>query len=190
MLVFDPEILHDTHLNLTDKTRVAVWLRLNQKRPVFDPDCFYAREFWRRASDIEAARFDEVLHLKREDYLAAATLAAPVDWPRRPKVVEAPLAANGRAVLGPSSLVAEGERLIVDLSGRRILVFRTNGALRAVDASCPHYGVDLSDGAFDSGAALLPFLWSVFRSGLRQLGGTQPDASVHRSERKQWADHT
>src|SRR4029450_11063352 len=62
MLVFDPEVLHGTHLNTTGETRVAVSMRLNASRPLFDPGCFYAREFWRRAADIEAG-VARVLHL-------------------------------------------------------------------------------------------------------------------------------
>ena len=147
MLVFDPEILHGTHLNVTERTRVAVSLRLNARRPVFDPDCFYAREFWHAAADIAAGRLDTVLHLKREDHLAAAT-TAPALAPRTAlATVQAQPDAAGRFVtVGPSALVGEGERIVVVLPGRRVLLSRRDGALFALDAACPHYGLDLADG--------------------------------------------
>ena len=36
------------------------------------------------------------------------------------------------------------------------MLVRAGGTLRAFDAACPHYGVDLSDGALDSGALHCP----------------------------------
>ncbi len=147
MLVFDPEILHGTHLNVTDRTRVAVSLRVNARKPVFDPGCFYAREFWRRAGDIAAGELDTVLHLKREDNLAAAA-AAPAAPPRAAlATVETRPAPDDRFVtVGPSSLVGEAERIVAVLPERRVMLGRRNGALFAVDATCPHYGLDLADG--------------------------------------------
>lgn len=147
MLVFDPEILHGTHLNLTDRTRTAVSLRLNRNRPRFDPACFYAREFWRRASDIEAGRFDAVLHLKREDHFAPATTAPEIAWPQRPATVEAHID-NERAQIS-SALVPEGGRITVQTPHGRVMVGRADGKLWAARAECPHYGADLDDGAVD-----------------------------------------
>ena len=150
MLVFDPEILHGTHLNVTMHTRVAVSLRLNARKPSFDPGCFYAREFWHRANAIEAGRYDEVLHLKREDNLSAPRHAAQIDWPQRLKKIHVRDMREGTAVdVGPSSLVADGERVVVQLPDRRVLLHRIDGVVRAVDAACPHYGVDLADGGCD-----------------------------------------
>jgi nitrite reductase/ring-hydroxylating ferredoxin subunit len=150
MLIFDPEILHGTHLNVSSRTRVAVSLRLNARRPSFSPDCFYAREFWRKASDIEAGRYDAILHLKREDNLDPPSPPKPIDWPERPKTIQIAAGKNREPIsVGPVSLIGEGERLVVETDDRRILVHRRGGALFAVDARCPHYGVDLSDGAAD-----------------------------------------
>ncbi|WP_342151469.1 Rieske 2Fe-2S domain-containing protein [Methylorubrum sp. SB2] len=147
MLVFDPEILHGTHLNVTDRTRVAVSMRLNASKPTFDPDCFYAREFWRTASDIEAQRFDWVLHLKREEHLGAPA-PAPVEarpYPGTPAVVPATVA-DGTARVARAAPLADGERFVAALPDRRLIVARTGDRLSAVDAACPHYGVDLAFG--------------------------------------------
>ena len=146
MLIFDPEILHGTHLNITQQTRVAVSMRLNGGKPRFDPNCFYAREFWRRAGDIEAGRFEAVLHLKREDNLAQAESAVSPAAPAPPNVIEIASGAGAAVHLGSSALVREGERIIVALPDRRIMVTRTAGRLHAVDAACPHYGAALADG--------------------------------------------
>lgn len=156
MLIFDPEILHGTHLNVTDQTRVAVSLRLNGGKPTFDPDCFYAREFWRRASDIEAGKFENVLHLKREDNLAAAAPPGAPASTAPPKVVELACPDGSAVRIGPSALVAEGARVIAALGDRRIMLTRVSGTLIAVDAACPHYGVSLVDGGVTAGKLYCP----------------------------------
>ncbi|BCW90855.1 hypothetical protein sos41_40310 [Alphaproteobacteria bacterium SO-S41] len=157
MLVFDPEILHGTHLNLSDQTRVAVSMRINATEPKFDPVCFYAREFWRRAAAIEANSFDEVLHLKREDNLAA-TIAT---LPKQPMPRPAPLPLNPTErdqpiVIGPSSLVEDGSCRSIVMAEQEILLVRVDGDLRAFDSACPHYGVSLADGALENGILFCP----------------------------------
>jgi len=145
MLVFDPEILHGTHLNVTDKTRVAVSLRLNAGQPTFDPASFYAREFWRTAGDIEAGRFDVVRHLKREDHLASDAL--PPVPPPPPRGSSAPIAVGeGRVRVALAEPLATGDRLSLALGDRRVLLIRTEEGLRASDGLCPHYGLELEDG--------------------------------------------
>ncbi|MBV8580707.1 MAG: phytanoyl-CoA dioxygenase family protein [Candidatus Eremiobacteraeota bacterium] len=145
LLVFDPELLHGTHLNVSAQTRVAVSLRLNERRPAFDPDCFYAREFWRRASDVVAGR-STVLHLKREEHLAARAPAPARPPAAAPTVTVAPGDDATAVALGPASLLAEGERFTAAMGDRRVLVLRTPSGVHAFDAACPHYGIDLSDG--------------------------------------------
>jgi nitrite reductase/ring-hydroxylating ferredoxin subunit len=156
MLVFDPEILHGTHLNVTDGTRVAVSMRLNASRPAFDPGCFYAREFWRGAADI-AAGVDRVLHLPREDNLGPPVPVRPPTSPASlPRVQAAADSGDGviRAAVDPA--FASAPRLIVEAAGRRLMVARTPAGLRAYDAACPHYGLDLGDGGSAGGRVYCP----------------------------------
>jgi nitrite reductase/ring-hydroxylating ferredoxin subunit len=156
MLVFDPEVLHGTHLNTSGVTRVVVTMRLDAGPPAFDPGCFYAFEFWRRAHDIEQGR-DVVLHLRREEHLSPMVEVTP-DPPRG----ALPL---GQGTFDPTSGIwrgrLEGEteparRGIVTAGGRRVLVARTDDGLRAYDAACPHYGRDLADGGSDGDTLYCP----------------------------------
>lgn len=145
MLIFDPEILHGTHLNVTDQTRVAISLRLNAAKPTFDPASFYAREFWRTASAIERGEADAVLHLKREEHLSLDA-PRPVPAPDRPAPIT-PLAVDGSMVrIALDHPLAQGERLDIDLGDRRVLLLGTADGPRAIDGTCPHYGLDLIDG--------------------------------------------
>lgn len=156
MLVFDPEVLHGTHLNTTDATRVAISMRLNASRPTFDPACFYSREFWRRAADIEQGH-DEVLHLRREDNFGAPVTPAPVQTPPTVPVIAGTLDQAAGLIHGqlPATLPDTG-RVIVDAAPYRIMLVRTGDGTRAYDAACPHYGVDLADGGCDADKVYCP----------------------------------
>lgn len=147
MLVFDPEVLHGTHLNTTGGTRVAISMRLNTSRPSFDPACFYAREFWRRAADIDAG-VDQVLHLRREDNLGEPVPPRPIQpAPALPQVAGDYDAASGVVEARLDAAPVAGQRTIVTAGALRMMLVETSGGLRAYDAACPHYGVDLADGA-------------------------------------------
>jgi hypothetical protein len=112
--------------------RVAVSTRLNAHKPAFDP--VSTREFWRRASAIEAGNLAEVLHLKREENLADPGRAPEVVYPPRAEMTEVAPKNGGLVTLGPSSLVAEGGRIVVQLPGQRVILLRKGGKLRALDA--------------------------------------------------------
>ena len=61
-------------------------------------------------------------------------------------VIRAPL--NGTPPSAP--------RVIVEAAGQRLMVARTGDGLRAYDAACPHYGLDLADGGADHDRAFCP----------------------------------
>jgi nitrite reductase/ring-hydroxylating ferredoxin subunit len=156
MLVFDPEVLHGTHLNTTDETRVAISMRLNASKPSFAPACFYAREFWRRAIDIETGR-DEVYHLRREDNLGPSIIAKPIKprggLPRIVGTFDMP-SRIVRGVLDEASATAQ--RVLVEAEPYHVMVVRTKAGLRAYDAACPVNGADLADGGCDDDKTYCP----------------------------------
>ena len=148
MLIFDPEILHGTHLNVTGHTRVAISMRLNARKPLFDPGCFYAREFWRCATDIENGRMQNVIHLKREDHLAPAAQAPPTA-PDAPAAIALSKHWQPPAPVASVAALDEDGRLVVEVDGHRILLVRRGADIAALDAAWPHYGLDLADGGED-----------------------------------------
>jgi nitrite reductase/ring-hydroxylating ferredoxin subunit len=156
MLVFDPEVLHGTHLNTTNLTRVAISLRLNAAKPTFDPSCFYAREFWRLASDIEQGR-DEVHFLRREDHLGPAL----TEQQGKPRAALPRIAGNMdsaakilRGACDEESTSAP--RVIVECEPYRMMVVRAKDVLKAYEAACPHNGADLADGGCDDSKMYCP----------------------------------
>ncbi len=157
MLIFDPEILHGTHLNITQTTRVAISLRVNAFRPIFDPGCFYAREFWRRASDIERGEFDKIEHLRREDNLGPADEPGKVEIGPPRRLVQGTFTDGHDAMrVCRSEEIRSFEKITVEGPAGRLLVVRSPAGLIAFDAACPHYGLDLDDGGLTNDAIFCP----------------------------------
>ena len=153
LLVFDPEVLHGTHLNVSGLTRVAASTRINASRPAFDPTCFYAREFWHESGDLEAGDLDAVVRFARAEHLAPPPVAPrPGDGPPPPARVTLRAGGDGawRDVAPSASLPAAGKLVVVDEDGAELWALcRTSDAIRAVGARCPHLGTSLADGHHD-----------------------------------------
>lgn len=156
LLVFDPEVLHGTHLNTTDTTRVAITMRLDASKPAFAPECFYAFEFWRRAADIETNK-DEILHFPREDNLAAPAAEKPSQPRRSLPIIQGTLDTASQSIRAVfAKEIVSKKRIIVEAPPYRVMVVRTEAGLEAYDAFCPHYGIDLGDGESDDNRTYCP----------------------------------
>ncbi|NHC12950.1 Rieske (2Fe-2S) protein [Motilibacter deserti] len=60
-------------------------------------------------------------------------------------------------VLGPAEAIPEGEGRAFVVGGEQVAVFRLRGgALRAVQAQCPHRGGPLADGLVDAEVVVCP----------------------------------
>jgi nitrite reductase/ring-hydroxylating ferredoxin subunit len=180
MLVFNPEVLHGTHLNTTNSTRVAVSLRLNSAKPTFDPSCFYAREFWHLASDIEQGH-DRVHFLRREENLGVAVHKSRGKRRSALPRISGSINAESNIMAGVfDSESATAPRVIVEAAPHRVMVVRVNGGLRAFDAACPHNGADLADGGSDESEMFCPACAVGFN--LQTGKSTCPCLSLHSYE--------
>lgn len=159
MLIFNPEMLHSTHLNTTNRTRLALSTRINPRQPKFAPSCFYAREFWHSSSDIEQGRHDRIVRFSREENLedappreADAAMPQPFEVFEVAAVLEEE---NWTAVCG-SDRIRPGAKLLVQLGAERILLMRGAKGLYATQSRCPHLDVSLMDGYHDDEALYCP----------------------------------
>lgn len=62
----------------------------------------------------------------------------------------------------PASLVTTGESVVGRVGDEAVLVVRTKGGLRAVQATCPHYGAPLADGCVHDGRIQCPWHHASF----------------------------
>ncbi len=67
--------------------------------------------------------------------------------------------------IGKSSDVPEGGAKAFEAAGRKIAVFRSGGALHAMDGVCPHRGGPLGEGTVENGIVACP--WHAWRFDVR-----------------------
>lgn len=159
LLVFNPEMLHGTHLNTTSSTRLAVSTRINPYRPRFSPNCFYAREFWHSSENLESGAFDAVIRFVREENFedAADAPPPPAEPLRHPQVtLSAPLETGRWSAVCRSEQIPVGGRLLVSAGDAQIAILRTADGVHAVAAACPHLGIGMLDGFHDERTIYCP----------------------------------
>ena len=157
LLIFNPEMLHSTHLNTTEFTRTALSARINPRPPKFDPGSFYAREFWHSSTNIESGRFEAIIRFAREENLEAAAPRPPECSCLRRIVPPETQASDGWLAVCSSESVGPGEKVLVRCNGSKdILLLRAGRQLRAVQSRCAHLNVSLADGHHDDGTIWCP----------------------------------
>ncbi|WP_416220815.1 Rieske (2Fe-2S) protein [Cellulomonas sp. S1-8] len=85
-----------------------------------------------------------------------------------------------RHVVGPLSEIPLGEGRAYAVGGRQVAVFRLrSGALRALDAACPHRGGPLADGQIDADVVVCPLHAHVFDLGSGACRSGQGDVASY-----------
>jgi nitrite reductase/ring-hydroxylating ferredoxin subunit len=160
LLVFNPEILHSTQLNISDKTRFVITLRLNPAEPKFDTGAVWNFADWYRWSDVQAGRF-------RMEFFPAHK------FPGKPRRVEA---APGAVVVQKSNRIrisgafrdrpehrvceadalAVGEKAQIVFDDMSLLVIHSKDGVHAISNACPHVGIGLQDGFHDENHLFCP----------------------------------
>ncbi|MBX3066952.1 MAG: Rieske 2Fe-2S domain-containing protein [Anaerolineae bacterium] len=159
LLIFNPELLHATHLNTSGLTRMALSSRINPTEPKFDPACFYAREFWHSSEDIKQGKMEVIRQFKREENFEdpsihhAETPVACVDYTAIPTAA----ASDGWESLSLETLDLTLDRQLIELSsGKQVILFRDGESWAAVQSTCPHLDTDLMDGYCGAGKVYCP----------------------------------
>lgn len=159
MLIFNPEVLHATHLNTSGLTRIALSARINPSQPKFDPVCFYAREFWHSSFDIKQGQMDVIRQYKREENLEETvnlnneTPAPFIQYP----VIHTTLGTNGWEQSRLDVLDLTLNRQLLELTnGQQVALFREGEKWVAVQSTCPHLDTSLLDGYCEAGQVYCP----------------------------------
>lgn len=160
LLVFNPEMLHGTQVNIADVTRIALTTRLNPKTPRFAPAAPFHFEHWFSSVDLE-----------RREKVHSLTVFPSTEYQGEPSITRKPagedskttrlqkalsLPSEGELEVCPSSVLQPGEKLAIDLLNAKLLVWRDGNALKAYSRICPHLGVDLVDGYHDGEQVFCP----------------------------------
>jgi nitrite reductase/ring-hydroxylating ferredoxin subunit len=192
LLVFNPEILHGTQVNISDSTRVVVSTRLNPVTPRFDINAPFHFEHWFSSEDLARNKLSRIHAFPKDQYSGVPRVSKPDEVV---KTSPTPLKVSGRISDGvplrvcDSSALGLGQRLSVELDDAKLLLFRDSEKVHAFSRLCPHLGVDLADGHQEGELAYCPghgIRFSLLDGSsrcrefkLRQYRATENDGGIH-----------
>jgi nitrite reductase/ring-hydroxylating ferredoxin subunit len=153
LFLFNPEVLHSTHVNVSDETRVALTTRVNPNAPKFNSEAPFNFEHWHLSSDIARDRYSAM-----QVYPASENPGQSAIKPRATYVNERTIQhfIGGEldrewVDVAPSDIIQHGTKVAVDFDNAKLVLWRReDGTLRAWSRLCPHVGVDLVDGWHDT----------------------------------------
>lgn len=165
LLVFNPEMLHGTQVNISTETRLALTTRLNPHTPRFNDDAPFNLEHWYASEDLARRRFGtvRVFPADRHRGTPSRTLDDAPVMPPTPEIVLPEVAPEGDTVLCAVDALPAGGKLAITAPEFRLLLVRTRDGVRAYDRRCPHRGIDLKDGFSDDDEIFCPGHGVAFR---------------------------
>ncbi len=152
MFVFNSDLLHGSHLNISNVTRIAIAPRVCLNRPRFNPEApHFDVDGWYSSEDIAGGNFGKLITFPRE--ASGGTLYEHRQRPHAERRISIALNSElvaGRAIrLCPSNTLPVGEKMLVSFPQESIVIVRSMSGLRALNATCPHLKVNLIDGFHD-----------------------------------------
>jgi nitrite reductase/ring-hydroxylating ferredoxin subunit len=158
LLVFNPETLHGTHVNISDETRIVITTRLNPGQPRFDLSAAWSFEHWYSSDDLEHKRFNAVSVFPAKKYRGKPSFEFKPGKPApetRLVSLDASLSTGEHRVIASTEL-AEGKKIAVDFLDAKLVLFRVDGQVRALDRVCPHLSFDMIAAHHDDKAIYCP----------------------------------
>ena len=152
LLLFNPEMLHGTQVNISNDTRVALTTRLNPDTPRFNTSASFHFQHWRSSTDLAKKQYNKITVFPASQY--SGTRSTPE---KTHTIIQKHIRVRSSARLEAgipieictSAELPDGEKMAVDLRNAHLLIVRTKDGLRALNRRCPHRGVDLLDGFHD-----------------------------------------
>ena len=158
LLLFNPEMLHGTHVNISDETRVALTMRINPTTPRFNDDAPFNAEHWYASTDLARRRFTRISMFPANRFQGAPSIAqepaAPSTMPHVAR--DRPADRTAEVDLCSTQELDSAGRIAADVGTARLLLVKDDAGLRAFDRRCPHRTLDLADGHVDADAAFCP----------------------------------
>lgn len=157
LLLFNPEMLHSTQVNISDKTRVALTTRINPHKPQFNDEAPFNFEHWHNSRDLARRRFKalDVFPARRHKGAPSYEMRPKLERQRTRTIVQSHGVFEGPACA--TTDVVAGAKLAVDFTDARLVLWRSaSGDIAAYSRLCPHVGVDLADGWHDESSLHCP----------------------------------
>jgi nitrite reductase/ring-hydroxylating ferredoxin subunit len=168
LLVFNPETLHGTQVNISNDTRIALTTRLNPGQPRFNDDAPFNFEHWYVSTDLRRRRFGALKVFPSHVFRGEPSIKQrePLKEARTIRTIVAErLNTEKRTRVCRVSELKRGYKFVVDLENVKLVLWRAEDGIRAFRRLCPHLGIDVGDGYHDEDKVFCPghgmaFFWA------------------------------
>lgn len=192
LLVFNPETLHGTHLNISDNTRIVITTRLNPGQPRFDLKAAWNFEHWYSSDDLEKKKFSSVTVFPAKDNRGTPSFEFKKGKPApetRLIEVAGTLSAESDQQVCASADLPEGGKVAVNVGDTKLMLFRVDGRVKAMSRICSHLNFDMIAAYHDDKSLYCPGHGIAFSLAdgssrcrafaLEQYQVTERDGAVH-----------
>lgn len=173
LLIFNPEMLHGTQVNISDETRVALTTRLNPDQPRFNRGASFHFQHWRSSKNVNKHEYSKISIFPASQYGGKKSIPENTNTLIQKAIkihCSEKLTADAPITVCDASVLPEGEKLALDFHNAKLLIVRTANGLQALNRLCPHKGIDLIDGHHDDNEVHCPGHGLVFDLNSGQSG--------------------
>ena len=159
LLVFNPETLHATQVNISNDTRIALTTRLNPGEPRFNDDAPFNFEHWYASTDLERRKFGALRVFPSHVYQGRPSIEQRDAFqPERTLKLTLPdrLTADTPTKVCSAGDLPAGHKVVLDLENAKLMLWRGGDGIRAFRRTCPHLGFDVGDGYHDDQQVFCP----------------------------------
>jgi len=160
LLIFNSDLLHGTHLNISEFTRVAITTRIaipkeeksSQLRFNINASKGLLAKDWHDSEDIAKGELETITEFWRgkENSGVPHEHIQKLHLEKRISItVNSAFLEEVPITLCPDHTLGIGEKMLVKFKKESVIVFRTIEGFQAVNAICPHLGINLIDGFHD-----------------------------------------
>ena len=160
VLIFNGELLHGTQLNISNKTRVVVSIRVSPHKLMYRPDSVISKcnTSWYFSKDIYRGKSGNFKFKAWRDYSVVSYGQKLPVTTKSPKSLtfKTKLSENRPLTLCPSGFIDMNERATFNFEDECIIVIRDKNDIYAFSSLCPHLGVNLVDGFYENSHIYCP----------------------------------
>lgn len=159
LLVFNPETLHATQVNISSDTRIALTTRLNPAQPRFNDNAPFNFEHWYASTDLEQRKFGALTVFPSHVFQGEPSIRQREAFqPERTIKLTLPdrLTAETPTKVCSASEFPPAHKLVLDLENAKLILWRAPDGVKAFRRMCPHLGFDLGDGYHDDEKVFCP----------------------------------
>ncbi|NJK47888.1 Rieske 2Fe-2S domain-containing protein [Candidatus Gracilibacteria bacterium] len=151
ILLFNYDMLHSSHLNISDYTRIAIISQIYLKLE-FNSDALHERgSGFYSSKDIAKGDLENLIKVSMREHFDELHKGKqkPHVEKRISVKVNSDLSAKTPIALCNSDTLGIGEKMLINLRNESVIAIRNANGLRVVSAICPHMGINLIDGFHD-----------------------------------------